>query len=1058
MLTYLALHCDAEITRQRIAFLFWPDSEESQARTNLRQLLHHLRQAFPDIERYLTIDKRTIRWRREAPLHIDVAEFLRCIGEAKAAAEKKDTNAELKALEKAARLYRADLLPECYDEWIETERDRLRNLFISVLKRLMELFEEQGQYSSALQCGTRLLSLDEFDETTYRTLMRLHALNNDIPAASQIYHRCVEVLRDELGVEPGTETQSLFQRLTRQEEIEVSPPSMENEIPLVGREEERRTMLQAWEEVTKGNTRILLLCGEAGIGKTRLAEELIHYIERQGYTSAISRCYAAGGRLSYGPVSEWLRTESLYRGLLGMETVWKTEVSRLLPELLTDCPDLIAPAPLTESWQRKRLFEALAHALTTNHEPLLLFIDDLQWCDQETLEWLHFLLHVENLPGVLIMATVRTEDVPANTPLLSFILELRRGNLLTEIELAAIDPEHTASLAAHISGKNLDEKTTKALYASSEGNPLFIVEMTRAVMDDWDRGDKGEKDLLQDIPLPQRVQAVIQSRLAHLTPGSKKLLELAAIIGREFTFDILRYSCEEEEETIIQSLEELLEHRLVREQTRMVYDFSHDKIREVTAAGISQTRSCLIHRRVAEALEQLFAERLDPVAAQLAVHWENGGNPERAIHFYEQSGKLAQQIYANEEAVELLTRALRLVNENLVGREKEKLELNLLRLLSPCLVQARGYGATEVQEIGAQLWKLSRQLEAKTGSPLLRTLAISNLVGGKINPAEQFGIQLLKQAGETHDGVAEVEAHYVLGVTYHWQGHFIKARKHLEKAISLYSPENHAIHITAYAQDPGIICRIRLALVLWHLGYPLRSQTLGMEALEMAERLGHPFSRAYALHWFAWLQNLRNQKEATLEHARASIAFSEEYQFPYFATQSEILYGWALFKLGETENGFQKMREGLSRFRATGSEIGCAYYRGLIAGTLAESGSTQQSLLLLEEALKSMEISGEKWSKSAVLRIQGEVFLNHSKRNMPQAEAAFTEAISVAKVQKAYMDALIAALHLQQMWANSEREKESQEIFQELFRETTRKAGVKEREELRELLNHWTER
>ncbi|MFQ5602511.1 MAG: AAA family ATPase [bacterium] len=1058
LLTYLALHRDAETTRQRIAFLFWPDSEESQARTNLRQLLHHLRQAFPDIEICLNIDSRRISWRADVPLHIDVAEFAKYVSEAEGAAANGEMSCELKALEQAARLYRADLLPECYEEWIEPERDRLRQLFFRVLRRLTQLLEQQGKYQKALDYAERLLTLDEFDESTYRLLMRLHALNRNRPGALRIYHRCLKVLRDELGLEPAAETQEAYERLTQQDAKPKSTVPMETEIPLVGREQERRVLLEAWKKVTLGNTRVFLLGGEAGIGKTRLAEELIYYVRQQGFTTATAYCYAAGGRLTYGPVSEWLRTEAIYQVVLSLEPVWQAEVARLLPELLTDSPDLSPPAPLTEIWQRKRLFESLARAVMASEQPLLLFIDDIQWCDPETVEWLQYLLRFESSAKALIMATVRTEDVAGNGPLLSFLLELRRSSIFSEIELGAIDASQTALLASHVAGKNLDDEAATALYASTEGNPLFVVETTRALMDDWNTGADGDTKIPEDIPLPRKVQAVIQSRLSQISSHAKKLLELSAIIGREFTFDILSKSCEENEETIIQSLDELWQHRLIREQGRMAYDFSHDKIREVTAAGISRTRSCLLHRRVAESLEKMYSRQLDPVSGQLAAHWENAGVPLRAIQYCEQAGRVAQQIYANDEAVKHLQHALLLVQENLEGPERERRELNILRLLSPCLVQGRGYGASEVQVVGARVWKLSQQLDERAGSPLLRMLAISSLVGGEIMKAERFGSQLLEQAQNENDAVAEVEAHYVLGVTYHWQGNFVKAREHLEKAIGLYDPRNHHTHITAYAQDPAVICRIRLSLVLWHLGYPFQAQSLGLEALELARELQHPFSRAYALHWFAWLQNLRADPDATLSHAEISIAFSEEYQFPYFATQSGILYGWACFTMGEVEDGIQRMREGLSRFRATGSEIGCAYYRALIAGALAANGSFAQSLPLLEEVLKSMAHSGECWSMASVLEIKGAVLLAEPGQNHSHAEQAFQEAITGARKQNAKMDALIAAANLKQLWLRTGKKKDAREMFEDVYGWATRGQDSQEMNALTTLVESWTER
>lgn len=1057
LLAYLALHRDAEITRQRIAFLFWPNSEEGQARTNLRQLLHHLRQSFPNIEHYLDIDARTVKWHFSAPVCIDVAEFIQNISEAEEAAKTDDLLSERTALENAARLYRADLLPECYDEWIEPERDRLRQLLTGALERLTEICEQQGQYQEALGYAERLLTIDEFNESTYRLLMRLYALNKDRASALRVYNRCVEVLGNELDIEPAAETQEAYNRIT-QATSKLEPfTSKETEIPLVGRERERSALLQAWQMAETGNAHVVLLRGEAGIGKTRLTQELIQTINRQGFAVATACCYAAEGRLAYGPVTEWLKADVIYRAVLDLENVWQREIARLLPELLAERPDLSSPVALTESWQRQRLFSALARAVLASRQPLLLFIDDIQWADPGTVEWLHYLLRFDPCAKMLIVAAARAGALSANGPLLSLILELRRDSVLTEIELGAMDTEQTALLAHHVSGRNLDDKAVASLFASTEGNPLFVVEMTRASMEERNTGAGRTKKIPGNFTLPQKVQAVIQTRLFNISPSSKKLLELAAIIGRVFTFDILSHAYHENEETLIQSLEELLERRLIREQERMAYDFSHDKIREVTTAGISGTRRCLLHRRVAEALEQTHAGELDQFNGQLATHWENAGFALHAISYCEQAGKTAQRIFANDDAEEHLQRGLRLVRENLKGQERDQRELDILRLLSLCLVQGRGYGASQVQHVGARVWELSKQLNQQPGSPLLRMMAISKLVGSDISNAEQFGIQLLEQAKNENDDVAGVEAHYVLGVTYHWQGRFVSAREYLEKAIALYDPQNHNKHITAYAQDPAVVCRIRLALVLWHLGYPVESQAMGIESLDLAEKLEHPFSRAYALHWYAWLQNLRDDPAATLKHAKISIAFSSEYHFPYFATQSGILHGWALCKMGDVEDGIQKMREGLSCFRSTGSEIGCPYYRALIAEALAVNGSFAQSLLLLEEAVKSVQNTGERWSEAGILRMRGAVLIHGPSENYSLAEHSFKEAIEIARKQGEKTDALRAALYLKRFWLGSGRKEEADSMFQDVYSWATHGLDAKEMKKVTDLLEQWTE-
>ncbi|RME84464.1 MAG: hypothetical protein D6775_05425 [Caldilineae bacterium] len=1027
LLAYLALHPDEAIPRRRLAFLFWPDTSERQARTNLRQLLHRLRRLFPPIEDFLTFDT-ALRWQVEAPVYVDACEFTALLAQAEQAAADNDLRREATALEDAIALYRGDLLLDCYDDWIIPERETLRRRFSTALKRLLRVLEGRGDYARALTYGERLLALDEFDESGHRLLMRLHALNRDRAGALRIYKRCVAVLDQELGVEPEPATRALRDRLLTMSDVRPDGLVREQDIPLVGREGALRQAQQVWQEVGRGSLRVLSIQGEAGVGKTRLAEELMAYVGRLGYNVVVAGCYEAAGRLAYGPIGEWLQSPAIYGPLQALPEVWQVEIARVLPRLHADHPHLPQPAPLTEGWQRQRLFSAIAQAVLAASQPLLLFLDNIQWSDPETLAWLTYLLRSHPSAPILILATVRS-GAANNAAMTAFHLELRRQGMMTEIKLGPLNAAETALLAAHVAGRGLDGETAAALHRRTEGNPLFIVEMVRASLNEGN-GESLRRMLWEHEGLPQRVQAVIQGRLAHLSPASRKLLALAAVVGRVFTFETLAHACEEDEETVLQSLDELWEHRLIRAQGPMAYDFSHGIIRDVVEGEIGHARRGVLHRRVAQALEQMHADHLDAYSARLAHHWLQAGFPRRAIAYHLRAGRTAQRLFANDEAERHLQQGLRLCEAHLEGEERDRTMLKLLLTLSPSLVQGRGYGAGQVQAAGARVQALSKRVREPISPPLLRMLAISKLVTGRIAEARELGEQLLAQARADGDPVAEVEAHYVLGVTHHWRGDFPRAETHLEQAIALYRPQHHETHIRAYAQDPSVVCRIRLALVRWHLAHPLCAQKTGREALAIARELDHLFSRAYALHWFAWLQNLRGDAEATLRAAGASISFSEEYQFPYFATQSKVLLGWALHQKGYTADGLQAMREGLSYFRATDSEVGCAYYRALIAEALAADGGDRQSKMLLAEAQQGGWESGERWSEAAIATIHGRVLAAQDKA---AAEGAFRQAVAVAREQGNRMDALRAAEGLRGILRAQGRGEEGERTFDEVY-------------------------
>jgi DNA-binding SARP family transcriptional activator len=673
LLAYLVLHRDAPQSRRHMAFLLWLDSTEAQALTNLRNLLHLLRHALPDADRFLQVDAQTLQWRPDGPFALDVTEFESALARAGRAEQAGDNAALRTALEEAVDLYRGDLLPSCYDDWIRPERERLQQAFVKALEQLIHLLEEQRDYRTAIGHAQRLLRHDALHEATYRRLMRLHALTGDRASALRAYHTCATVLQRELGMEPSPATREAYERLLQADGLPAPAPTRPAELvavsPLVGRHQEWAQLRRAWRAAaagraeaaggagTAGGPHFVLVTGETGVGKTRLAEELMQWAKRQGIATAAARCYAAEGELVYAPVAAWLRARPLPR----LAPVWRSEISRLLPELLVEQPDLPRPGPLTEAWQRQRFFEALARAILGGSQPLLLLIDALQWCDRETLEWLRYLLRFDPQARLLVVGTCRLEEMGEDHPMAPLLQALRQGGQLTEIEPSLLDEAGTAALAAKVAGQELDPDLTTCLYRETEGNPLFVVETVRMGLlagasepgaGDGETADNADRSGRQHPgavclprPLPSRMQAAIEARLAQLSAPAHELVELAATVGRQFNFAVLARASDLDEGTLVRALDELWQRRIVREQGADAYDFSHDKLREVAYAGLSGARQRWLHRRVAQALEEAYAGDLDPVSAQVAAHYERAGQPEQAIPYYQRAAEVARRIY-----------------------------------------------------------------------------------------------------------------------------------------------------------------------------------------------------------------------------------------------------------------------------------------------------------------------------------------------------------------------------------------------------------------------------
>src|ERR1700730_13339313 len=358
LLPYLALHRDVPQQRQHLAFLFWPDTTEAQARNNLRQLLHQLRQVFPAVEHFLSADTHMLHWQPVTPCRLDVAEYEQALTAAEAATRRNDQHALQDALEQADNLYRGELLPGCYDEWILPERERLRQRHLQVLEQLLRLFEVQGDTVTAIRYAQRLIGLDPLSEDLSRRLMRLFVLNNDRASALHVYHTCVTTLQRELGVDPDPATREAYERLMHQEtptiQAIVHQPLLAATPTLIGRKLEWEDLQDAWHHATTAEPHFVLVTGEAGIGKSRLAEEFLLWASQQGAVTAKARSYAAEGQLSLAPVTDWLRSDGLRAPLRQLDAVWLTEVARILPELFAEQPALPRYESVTEYGQRQR--------------------------------------------------------------------------------------------------------------------------------------------------------------------------------------------------------------------------------------------------------------------------------------------------------------------------------------------------------------------------------------------------------------------------------------------------------------------------------------------------------------------------------------------------------------------------------------------------------------------------------------------------------------------------------------------------------------------------------
>lgn len=686
---YLAAH-PTPVARDHLLAFFWPDADRQGAQQNLRSTLYGLRKSVGDP---LHVDDDSIAL---APgTMVDVRTFT---------AQLAQPNADLPTLQAALALYSGDFLqnftlpdlPE-FDDWSAVEREHYRRLAISGYTRLSHLYETQKEYRPALDALDRALAFEPLQEDLQRTALRLQYLAGDRAGAIRRFEALRNLLADEMGVPPMSETQALYDALITDTlpipaplvATPVQPYSLvaRNEglpsataasaavgttpvlislvrqgvqaLPFVGRTAE----LQKMAELADAH-RLLLIEGESGIGKSRLLEEFIYHQQQRGNPALVLLGHAQEleSTLPYQPLLDALRTLFIHpqwpklSRTLQLNTLWQTEVARLLPELATvqDTPVVGTPTGGL-AVDELRLWEGISQFLLAlaRQVPVVLAFEDLHWADSSTIGLLGYLLRkaAQQQAALTLVATTRPVIAPA--PLALLLETLLREGRLQRFPLQRLTPTDIIQLSRQLT---TDETASLAAWLTelSEGNPFILIELLHYARDQHLLLPDGRTNL-HTLPatqvVPQTVYALIRARLARLSEASRQVLNAASVIGREFDIETVAHTAALSDAAVLNSLDELQTAGLIQPLTGLRYRFDHQLTVEVAYQEMGEPRHRLLHRRVGEAMEAIYRQRLDSVAGLLAHHFAEGQQPERVAQYAFRAGQGAANVAAWREAI-----------------------------------------------------------------------------------------------------------------------------------------------------------------------------------------------------------------------------------------------------------------------------------------------------------------------------------------------------------------------------------------------------------------------
>jgi class 3 adenylate cyclase/predicted ATPase/tRNA A37 threonylcarbamoyladenosine biosynthesis protein TsaE len=809
---------------------------------------------------------------------------------------------------------------------------------------------------------------------------------------------------------------------------------------LVGREAELGLLLRRWEQSKARLGQVVLLSGEAGIGKTALVEALRAHVGREGHTRVRFRGSPYHTHSALYPVIEHLRRlllldhhDSSEAALDKLERVLQgsglplAEIAPLLAALLAvPLPEgRYAALTLTPQQQRQQTLDALVAWLVAeaDRRPVLAVYEDVHWADPSTLELLGMLVEQAPTVPMLHVLAFRPDFVPPWSP---------RAHI-TPLTLNRLDRPQVEALIQHLTGgKALPAEVVQHIVTRTDGVPLFVEELTRMLLES---GLLHEEEThyvltgpLASGPIPATLHDALMARLDRLG-AAKAVAQLGAVLGREFAYTLIQALAPLDEATLQVQLGQLVAAEILYQRgrpPRATYRFKHALIQDAAYASLLKSTRQPVHQQVAQVLEAQFPETVATQPERVAQHYTEAGLTEQALPYWQQAGQQAMERSAYVEAVAHLTKGLAVLQQLPETIERARRELDLHLMLTPALMATRGSSAPET----GQALTRARELCQRVGDTQQLCAVLEGLVmfylRREVQTSRVLGEQLLTLAQRQHDLEHLASAHSMLGQALFYLGELVPARAHLDQALTCSAASQPAP--SPSGGDARVAALGTMAWVLWMLGSPDQALARSHEMLTYAQELRHPLSLARALFNAATLHKLRGEAAIAQEWAEAALAIMTEQGFMRLLGHTTFIRGWALAAQGQHEEGMAQMHQGLAARR----ELAVAEYLARLAEASGRIGQAKDGLRLLAEALVVMD-KRDCWYEAELHRIKGELLLRQAVPDAAQAEACFQQALAIARRQQAKSWELRAALSLSRLWQQQGKCVEARELLAPIY-------------------------
>ena len=805
--------------------------------------------------------------------------------------------------------------------------------------------------------------------------------------------------------------------------------------PLVGREEELELLRRRWERAKAGEGQVVLLSGEAGIGKSRLTQALRDTMAEESHRSALFRCSPYFQNSAYYPVRELLlkflhfeQLDSPAAKIMALtEALERVEMSD--PETITlvaavlalQLPTDYAPLQFGAQKQKEQTLQILASWFRkmSVDRPFRVEFEDLHWADPSTLELLGVLIDEIADAKILLLLTYRPEFRP--------LWQIQAHCL--SIYVGRLSQRRITEVAERVAGKPLPLEIVQQLVAKSDGVPLYIEEMTKNLVESGLLVETAERFTLAgpvpEMAIPSSLQDSFAARLDRLS-GVRHLAQIGAVFGRNFTFEQLQAVTRMEEAALLDGLQQLSDAGIFYARglpPATTYTFKHALLQDAAYASLLKSQRLQYHQQIAHLLEQGSPADREHHPEILARHYAEAGLVTEAIPYWAKAGQRAVKQFANGEAVGHFTMAITALRTLPESAPRNRQEFELQLALGLPLTATKGFAAPEVGEVYMRARELSEQMESSTEIfPMLWGLWAFYITRAEHPRAREFAEQLMRIGTSHGDAVHMLEAHFANGFSLLYLGEITAAHVQLEHANRLYdATQHHALAFQYGAVDRGVACLCETSWALWYLGYPDQALLRVGGALRLAQTLSHSFSQAFAHYYAAILHQLRQETAASLESAEAAIAISEKFGFPYQLAMGKILKGAALVAEEQNEDGLSQTERGLTALQATGAAVLRSYLYGLLAEAYGACGRPEDGLTTLAQAFAFIDTSEERYCEPELHRLFGEIILQKSDPDTLEAERCFCTAIEIAQRQHARAWELRAATSLARLWLRQEK-------------------------------------